>query len=144
MEEKENLALLNKIHKGLVMGMESISVITPKVGDRNFRDDLNYQYNEYGKVLDKIDRKFETVGVEPQDTSPGEKVMGWTTLQMNTIADKSNNKISEMLIRGNTMGIIEGREILNQHPNLDGEIKGIINEFIQLQESNIEKLKTYL
>ncbi len=144
MEEKENLALLNKIHKGLVMGMESISVITPKVGDRNFRDDLNYQYNEYGKVLDKIDRKFETVGVEPQDTTPGEKVMGWTTLQMNTIADKSNNKISEMLIRGNTMGIIEGREILNQHPNLDGEIKGIINEFIQLQESNIEKLKTYL
>ena len=126
------------------MGMESISVITPKVGDRNFRDDLNYQYNEYGKVLDKIDRKFETVGVEPQDTTPGEKVMGWTTLQMNTIADKSNNKISEMLIRGNTMGIIEGREILNQHPNLDGEIKGIINEFIQLQESNIEKLKTYL
>lgn len=144
MEEKENLALLNKIHKGLVMGMESISVITPKVGDRNFRDDLNYQYNEYGKVLDKIDRKFETVGVEPQDTTPGEKVMGWTTLQMNTIADKSNNKISEMLIRGNTMGIIEGREILNQHPNLDGEIKGIINEFIQLQESNIEKLKSYL
>ena len=144
MEEKENLTLLNKIHKGLVMGMESISVITPKVGDRNFRDDLNYQYNEYGKVLDKIDRKFETVGVEPQDTTPGEKVMGWTTLQMNTIADKSNNKISEMLIRGNTMGIIEGREILNQHPNLDGEIKGIINEFIQLQESNIEKLKTYL
>lgn len=144
MEEKENLELLNKIHKGLVMGMESISVITPKVGDRNFRDDLNYQYNEYGKVLDKIDRKFETVGVEPQDTTPGEKVMGWTTLQMNTIADKSNNKISEMLIRGNTMGIIEGREILNQHPNLDGEIKGIINEFIQLQESNIEKLKTYL
>ena len=142
--KKENLALLNKIHKGLVMGMESISVITPKVGDRNFRDDLNYQYNEYGKVLDKIDRKFETVGVEPQDTTPGEKVMGWTTLQMNTIADKSNNKISEMLIRGNTMGIIEGREILNQHPNLDGEIKGIINEFIQLQESNIEKLKTYL
>ena len=63
---------------------------------------------------------------------------------MNTIADKSNNKISEMLIRGNTMGIVEGREILNQHPNLDGEIKGIINEFIQLQESNIEKLKTYL
>ena len=57
--EKENLELLNKIHKGLVMGMESISVITPKVGDRNFRDDLNYQYNEYGKVLDKIDAKFD-------------------------------------------------------------------------------------
>lgn len=142
--EKENLELLNKIHKGLVMGMESISVITPKVGDRNFRDDLNYQYNEYGKVLDKIDAKFEEAGIKPEDTNPGEKMMGWTSIQMNTMADKSNNKISELLIKGNTMGIVQGREILNQNPNLDKNTKSIINEFIQLQENNIEKLKTYL
>lgn len=142
--KKENLELLNKIHKGLVMGMESISVITPKVGDRNFRDDLNYQYNEYGKVLDKIDAKFEEAGIKPEDTNPGEKMMGWTSIQMNTMADKSNNKISELLIKGNTMGIVQGREILNQNPNLDKNTKSIINEFIQLQENNIEKLKTYL
>lgn len=142
--EKENLELLNKIHKGLVMGMESISVITPKVGDRNFRDDLNYQYNEYGKVLDKIDAKFEEAGIKPEDTNPGEKMMGWTSIQMNTMADKSNNRISELLIKGNTMGIVQGREILNQNPNLDKNTKSIINEFIQLQENNIEKLKTYL
>ena len=142
--EKENLELLNKIHKGLVMGMESISVITPKVGDRNFRDDLNYQYNEYGKVLDKIDAKFEEAGIKPEDTNLGEKMMGWTSIQMNTMADKSNNKISELLIKGNTMGIVQGREILNQNPNLDKNTKSIINEFIQLQENNIEKLKTYL
>ena len=142
--EKENLELLNKIHKGLVMGMESISVITPKVGDRNFRDDLNYQYNEYGKVLDKIDPKFEEAGVKPVDTNPGEKMMGSTAIQMNTMVDKSNNKISELLIRGNTMGIIQGRELLNQNPDLDHSTKSIINEFIKLQENNIEKLKTYL
>ena len=142
--EKENLELLNKIHKGLVMGMESISVITPKVGDRNFRDDLNYQYNEYGKVLDKIDAKFEEAGIKPEDTNPGEKMMGWTSIQMNTMADKSNNRISELLIKGNTMGIVQGREILNQNPSLDKNTKSIINEFIQLQENNIEKLKTYL
>ena len=63
---------------------------------------------------------------------------------MNTMADKSNNRISELLIKGNTMGIVQGREILNQNPNLDKNTKSIINEFIQLQENNIEKLKTYL
>ena len=71
-------------------------------------------------------------------------MMGWTSIQMNTMADKSNNKISELLIKGNTMGIVQGREILNQNPNLDKNTKSIINEFIQLQENNIEKLKTYL
>lgn len=54
-----DLQILDEIHKGLVMGMESISVITSKVGDRNFRDDLNYQYDEYGKVLDRINKHLK-------------------------------------------------------------------------------------
>lgn len=74
----------------------------------------------------------------------GEKIMGWTALQMNTLVDKSNSQISQLLIRGNTMGIIEGRKLLNQNPDADPEVKGIINEFVKIQENNIEKLKTYL
>ncbi len=144
MDNRTNLEILDQVHKGLVMGMESISVISSKVGDRNFRDDLNFQYDEYGKVLDKIDKKFEESGIKPTDTSPGEKMMGWTSIQMNTMTDKSNNKISELLIRGNTMGIIQGRELLNQNPNAPQEVKDILNEFVKLQQNNIEKLKTYL
>ena len=142
--DNKNIEILNKIHKGIVMGMESISVIEPKVGDRNFRDDLNTQYNEYGKILDKINSTATTSNIELADTSTGEKVMGWANLQMNTMVDKSNSQISEILIRGNTMGIIEGRKLLNQNPDSAQEVKDILNEFVQLQENNIEKLKTYL
>ena len=49
-----------------------------------------------------------------------------------------------MLIRGNTMGIIEGQKLLNQNPDALPEVKDIINEFVTLQQNNIEKLKTYL
>ena len=62
----------------------------------------------------------------------------------NTIADKSNSQISSLLIRGNTMGIIEGQKLLNQNPDASEEVKAILDEFITLQENNIEKLKTYL
>ena len=142
--DNKNIEILNKIHKGIVMGMESISVLEPKVGDRNFRDDLNTQYNEYGKILDKINSTATTSNIELADTSAGEKVMGWANLQMNTMVDKSNSQISEILIRGNTMGIIEGRKLLNQNPDSAQEVKDILNEFVKLQENNIEKLKTYL
>lgn len=142
--DNKNIEILNKIHKGIVMGMESISVLEPKVGDRNFRDDLNTQYNEYGKILDRINSTANTSNIELADTSAGEKVMGWANLQMNTMVDKSNSQISEILIRGNTMGIIEGRKLLNQNPDSAQEVKDILNEFVKLQENNIEKLKTYL
>lgn len=143
MDEK-NAHILNEVHKGLVMGMESISVIQSKVGDRNFRDDLNMQYNEYGKVLDKINNRLTVSDIQIADTNPAEKMMGWASLQMNTIMDKSNSQISQLLIRGNTMGIIEGRKLLNQNPDASTEVKDILNEFVKIQENNIEKLKTYL
>ncbi len=142
--DTKNAKILDEVHKGLVMGMESISVIQSKVGDRNFRDDLNMQYNEYGKVLDKINNRLSVSDVTPTDTNVGEKVMGWATLQLNTLMDKSNSQISQMLIRGNTMGIIEGRKLLNQNPDAETDVKDILNEFVKLQENNIEKLKTYL
>ncbi len=143
MDEK-NAHILNEVHKGLVMGMESISVIQSKVGDRNFRDDLNMQYNEYGKVLDKINNRLTVSDIQIADTNPAEKMMGWASLQMNTMMDKSNSQISQLLIRGNTMGIIEGRKLLNQNPDASTEVKDILNEFVKIQENNIEKLKTYL
>ena len=143
MDEK-NAHILNEVHKGLVMGMESISVIQSKVGDRNFRDDLNMQYNEYGKVLDKINNRLTVSDIQIADTNPAEKMMGWASLQMNTMMDKSNSQISQLLIRGNTMGIIEGRKLLNQNPDASTEVKDILNEFVKVQENNIEKLKTYL
>ena len=142
--DTKNAKILDEVHKGLVMGMESISVIQSKVGDRNFRDDLNMQYNEYGKVLDKINNRLSVSDVTPTDTNVGEKVMGWATLQLNTLMDKSNSQISQMLIGGNTMGIIEGRKLLNQNPDAETDVKDILNEFVKLQENNIEKLKTYL
>lgn len=142
--ENKNVHVLNEVHKGLVMGMESISIIQAKVGDRNFRDDLNMQYNEYGKVLDKINKQLKVSDIKIADTNPGEKMMGWASIQMNTLMDKSNSQISQLLIRGNTMGIIEGRKLLNQNPDLNTDTKDILNEFVKIQENNIEKLKTYL
>lgn len=48
-----NLKVLNEIHKGLIMGMESISVIKSKVEEPEFRTLLNNQYSEYSNILEK-------------------------------------------------------------------------------------------
>lgn len=143
-EKNDTLDILNQIHKGLVMGMESISVISDKVGDKNFKDDLDYQYKEYGSILDRVNNKFKEEDEYADDTNTAQKVMGWTSIKMQTLTDKSNSNIAQLLIRGNTMGIIEGRKLLNQNPNCSQDVKDILNEFVKIQENNVEKLKTYL
>lgn len=70
--------------------------------------------------------------------------MGWTSIQFDTLTDHSASKISDMLIRGTTMGIIEGRKMLNTNLSVDNEVTNILQEFVDMQEEDIEKLKEWL
>lgn len=144
MDKNVNIAILNEIHKGAKMGMDSISFVSEKVGDENFKDNLSFQYNQYGDVLDQVNDVYKKYGTIPKENNAMTQTMAWTGIQMNTIKDKSNSHIADMLIQGTTMGIIEGRKLLNQNPNADEEIKQILNGFVKMQENNVKKLKTFL
>ena len=140
----ENAIVLNEIHKGLVMGMESISVVSSKVGDKAFKKVLDEQYNQYGVLLDRVNSSLEQNGKKGEDTSTGEKIMGWTSIQMSTITDKSNSHIADMLITGTTMGIIKGRKLYNQYPEISNNTRKTLDDFVKEQEHQVEKLKEWL
>ena len=141
---EENKKVLNEIHKGLVMGMESLSVIEPKISSDEFRRLINSQYNEYADILLNVNSNLEEYNVKGEDTSPMQKVMGWSSIQMSTLMDDSDSKISDMLIRGTTMGIIEGRKMLNNNDNINKDVKDILYTFVSNLEHDVEKLKEWL
>ena len=72
------------------------------------------------------------------------KVMTWWGVQMKAMSDKSNSNLSELLLNGTNMGIIEGRRLLNQNPDIDKNIHSLLDEFVKMQEDSVETLKTYL
>ena len=136
--------ILNTVNKGLKMGMDSISTISEKVGDQNFKDDLIYQYNQYNDILNRVNAELQNFNDLPSELPPMQKVMGFMDIQMSTINDKSNSHIAEMLIKGTNMGIIEGVKLKNQNPDANQTTQKILDDFIQFQENTIEKLKKYL
>ena len=72
------------------------------------------------------------------------KMMTWYGIQMKTMADDSTSKLSELLMQGTNMGIIEGRRLLNQNQNAEKDVKSILNDFVVMQEDSVETLKKYL
>ena len=144
MDKNVNKSILDEIHKGAKMGMDSISFVSEKVGDENFKDNLSYQHNLYGDILDQVNDVYKKYGDIPDDNNVMAQTMAWTGIQMNTIKDKSNSHIADMLIQGTTMGIIEGRKLLNNNPNADKQVIQILDNFVKMQENNVEKLKTFL
>ena len=139
-----NRYILNELNKGIKMGMDSISNVSEKVQDDRFKQDLKYQYDEYNKILNEVNNELTNYDDFPKELNPMQKAMGWMDVELNTISDKSNSKIAEMMIQGTNMGIIEGVKLLNQNPEADDEVKNVLNEFIKFQENTLEQLKKYL
>ena len=139
-----NRYILNELNKGIKMGMNSISDVSEKVQDDRFKEDLKYQYDEYNKILNEVNQELTNYNDFPKELNPMQKAMGWMGVEMNTITDKSNSKIAELMLQGTNMGIIEGVKLLNQNPDADEEVKNVLNEFIKFQENTVEQLKKYL
>ena len=140
----DDLTILNEIHKGVTMGMASLEELSQKCKDDTLKDDLSFQYNAYQTTLNQLNSKFEKSGRIPDDTPIGQKIMGWTGIQFNTMNDTSTSNISEILIQGYDMGIIKGVKLLNQNPQASKDVKDILNGFITMQEDNINRLKKFL
>ena len=136
--------VLNEINKGIKMGMDSISNVSQKVQDDRFKQDLKCQYDKYNQILNNVNDELSNYDDFPKELNPMQKAMGWMSIEMNTISDKSNSKIAEMMLQGTNMGIIEGRRILNAHQDLDSNVKNLINDFVSYQEQSVEKLKNFL
>lgn len=144
MDKSTNLKILKELHKGAQMGMNSIYYVSEKVTDDDFKNELSYQNQQYTNILNKVNELYAKYNEVPSDGNLKDEMMAWMGVQMNTMNDTSTSKISELLLQGTNMGIIEGRRILNHNPNADEEIKNVLNEFVSFQENNVEKLKTFL
>ena len=73
-----------------------------------------------------------------------EKMMTFWGIEMKTMTDDTTSKLSELLMQGTNMGIIEGRRLINQNSDIAPDVENILNDFVVMQEDSVETLKKYL
>ncbi len=143
--ENQNLNILDEVNKGATMGMDAISYVSEKAEDNDFKQVLNIEYNKYKDISNRVNNLYDNYSnKEPHETNAMNKMMTWYSIQMKTMADDSTSKLSELLMQGTNMGIIEGRRLLNQNQNIEPDVKNILNDFVVMQEDSVETLKKYL
>ena len=143
--ENQNLNILDEVNKGATMGMDAISYVSEKVKDNDFKEVLDVEYNKYQDISNRVNDLYNNYSnKEPHETNTMTKMMTWYGIQMKTMTDDSTSKLSELLMQGTNMGIIEGRRLLNQNQNDEKDFKNILNDFVVMQEDSVETLKKYL
>ena len=144
MKDKTEINVLDELHKGTCMGQDAIYFIKEKVTDEALKQELEIQYNKYKEIASKIEELYpEYSNKEPHKTNAMNKAMTWYGIEMRTMIDSTTSKLAELLMQGTNMGIIEGRRLLNQK-DTDPEVEKLIQEYVDMQEDAVEKLKQFL
>ncbi len=143
--DNQNLNILDEVNKGATMGMNAISYVSEKANDRTFQEVLDTEYAKYEKISERVNDLYSQYSdKDPHETNTMTKMMTWYGIQMKTMVDDTTSKLSELLMQGTNMGIIEGRRLMNQNPNAAEDVKNILNDFVVMQEDSVETLKKYL
>lgn len=136
--------ILKEINKSAKTGIDGLNFTLEKVQDLRLKELLYQEKDEYRNIYDRTEELLQKKHESTKDTNSLQKVMSWMGIELNTLTDKSNSQIAQILIQGNDMGVIKGTKLLNNMEFEDQQIQNLLKDFIRLQQKNIDDLKKYL
>ena len=140
----ETIQLLQDVSRNARSGEEAVNDLMGRVESQEMRGELDRERREYQQTAREAESALAAAGEEPEPIGPMQKAGMWVGTQMNTLADRSNAHIAEMVIQGATMGIIEMTRARNTCPDADANAASLASRFIVAQNDIIERQKQYL
>lgn len=141
---KENIELLNYIYQNAQMGITSIEHIIDIAKDASFIKFLKKQKYGYESISDKVIKILNKNDELEKGLSTFTKIKTYLMINAQAITDKSTSHLSEMMIIGSTMGVIDTIKNLEKYNTLDSEYINLLKELHNYEESNINLFKKYL
>ena len=139
-----NIEFLNYIYQNAEMGRDTIKQLIEISKDEEYKKMLQCQLEEYKAIHNTAEKKIEKLNKEAKDINVFSKVSAYIMINIKTLMDKTPSHISEMLIQGSNMGIIEITKKINEYPNADKDIIDLANRLLKFEQNNLEKYKKYL
>ena len=143
---KQSEEALAEIYRNAALALQSISNILPETVDKKLREEIVAQHEEYEKISARAATLARDKGIAIKEPSPFKKVMMWGSIKMNAMSDNSAPHIAEMMLQGTLMGITALRKTQSELPPdyADEEVRGLLKDFIGMEETFEKRLKKHL
>ncbi len=136
--------LLNFIHQNAEMGQGTIERISKMVSDQSLKDTLEPQLEEYRRMCIASEALLSAQKADVKSVNPMAKASAYLKMNANMMADKTPSHISEMLIEGSTMGIVDITKKLNEYKDADAGVVALGQALLKQEQNNIDRLKKHL
>ena len=144
MDKRNDTELIQFVYQNAEMGKHGLSQLMEKTDDAPFRKALESQLNEYQSIMDSSRQLLLQRGVTPDSVGTTAKAMSSMMTTFKTLSDTSTSKMAEMLVQGNTMGIVKITKHLKEYPDASSEAKELAKKVLHTEENNVHQTKSFL
>lgn len=141
---QQDCEMLNRIRKSTQMGQVGIHAVMKGDLNTEFHKVLKQQLDEYDEINKQADDLLRIHGGTPENISPIAKWGNAMATKMKHKADGSTSKIAEMMVEGNTKGMIKSMQAIRSLGVLDPKVSALSNRLLQTEQANIDQMKKYL
>lgn len=143
-EDDDRSKLLNELFKISKMGMEASEIIIPRTRGRELRVQIKKQDENYINLMEKSRAMLKLQGEQPAGVSNRVQRMLNNSIKMNTFLRHNPQHIAELMVNGSVKGVVSMTKTMNHAPDCDVETKKLAEDYIKIEEQNIDLLKKFL
>jgi ubiquinone biosynthesis protein COQ9 len=139
-----NAELLNFVFQNSEMGMNTTKQLIGIAHDADLMKQLSRQTREYERFNQKAKKMLNEHGFDEQGITRMDKAKTYMAINMQTLADKSASHISEMLILGSNMGIVDAVKNLKKYKDAEPGVKCLMEDLRKMEEDNVHGLLEFV
>ncbi len=136
--------MLNEIRKSTKMGQVGIHAVMKGGLTGTFHQALKSQLEEYDSIYQEADQLLKEHGGTPKNLNALAQWGNTMATSMKMKTDGSVSKVAEMMIQGNTKGMIKSIQSIRSMGVLDPKVSALSNRLLQTEQANIDQMKAYL
>ena len=142
---ENDVTMLNSIRQTTGMGCHGIESVMNESMNREFRAALRQQLAEYETRYGEADRLLRERGGKVRETPPLAKygALLSSKLRVRTSVNPTA-KIAEMMLQGNTRGMIKSMHNMRTMGVLDPKVSSLSKRLLQTEQANIDSMKQFL
>lgn len=141
---KSNREVLSSILKTTQMGQVGIRSILETSMRPGLRKALESQLAEYDTIESEAHAIASQRGWELPELQPGKRFMSNMMTRSKLRFGNTDSRIADMMIQGNTRGMITGLKTLHQWPEQDCQISFLSQKLLDCESANIRQMQQFL
>lgn len=144
MKMKDSQDLLSSILKTTQMGQTGIRSVLNTAMRPTLRKALESQLQEYDSIETEAHAIASQRGWEVRDLDPMARIMSNAMTRMKLRHGNTDSKIADMMIQGNTRGMVKGLKNLHQFNRNDFQVRTLSQKLLDCETANIRQMQGFL